>query len=162
MARYATSIATPMSADEAFAYLADVTRYPEWDPSIIGVVQVVGAQPEVGSTYDLTIKTLGTITMRYRISRFSPPRRMVIVAKSLTLNSADEILIQPSGRGSIVTYDAHLNFRHLGGVLDPLLQLVFNRIARRAAEGLRRVLHGTTLESTSGHPRPGPPAVIHQ
>ena len=160
MARYATHITTEMAPDEAFAYLADVTRYPEWDPSIIGVVQVVGARPEVGSTYDLTIKAVGTL--RYRISRFSAPVRMVIVAKSLTLNSADEILVHPSGRGSIVTYDAHLSLRQLGGLLDPLLQLAFDRVGRRAAEGLRRALSGTTLESPSGHPRPGPPAVIHQ
>ncbi len=162
MSRYAVSISTPMSADEAFAYLADVTRFPEWDPSIIRVVQVVGTKPEVGSTYDLTIKTLGTSTMRYRISRLAPPRRMVIVSKrNALLTSADEVRVEPSASGSVVSYDAHLNLKHLGSLFDPLLQLAFDRIASRAAEGLRRVLGGTTLEKTSGHPPPAPQTLVH-
>ena len=32
MARYVTSVATPLSVAEAFAYMADVTHFVEWDP----------------------------------------------------------------------------------------------------------------------------------
>jgi hypothetical protein len=32
MARYITSVATPLSAAEAFTYMADVTHFVEWDP----------------------------------------------------------------------------------------------------------------------------------
>jgi hypothetical protein len=34
MARYVTSVATTLSAAEAFAYMADVTHFVEWDPGV--------------------------------------------------------------------------------------------------------------------------------
>ena len=43
MARYVTSVATPLAAAEAFAYMADVTHFVEWDPGIKRVLHVAGA-----------------------------------------------------------------------------------------------------------------------
>ena len=65
MARYITSVATPMSAAEAFAYMADVTHFAEWDPGVKRVVRVAGGGPGVGATYDLTVQAGGTTVMRY-------------------------------------------------------------------------------------------------
>jgi hypothetical protein len=40
-----------------------------------------------------------------------------------------------------VTYDARLVFRGVGRLLDPLMQLVFNRVGRHATQGLRTALN---------------------
>ena len=146
VSRYATSISTPLSVDDAFAYMADVTSFKQWDPSIIHSKQVEGAGPGLGAAYDLTIQTTGSVTMRYRTTEFDAPRRMVITAKTALLTSCDEVRVSPAKDGSVVSYDAKLTLNGPLGLFDPLLQLAFNRIGGRAADGLRRVLRGVTLK----------------
>jgi len=56
MARYVTSVATPLSATEAFSYMADVTHFVEWDPGVKRVRRVTGDGAGVGAAYDLTVQ----------------------------------------------------------------------------------------------------------
>jgi hypothetical protein len=145
MARYLTSIATPRSAAEAFAYMADVTRFVEWDPGVKRVRRVAGDGASVGTAYDLTVEAGGTTVMRYEVRAYEPPGRVLLVARTRFLTSVDEIRIEASGSGAVVTYDAALTLNGPLGVLDPLLGRAFRRIGDRAAAGLRRVLAGEAL-----------------
>jgi hypothetical protein len=40
MARFTTHIRSPLSADQAFAYMADLTNFAEWDPGVITSTRV--------------------------------------------------------------------------------------------------------------------------
>ena len=80
------------------------------------------------------------MNLRYRVVTYSPPSRFVIEATSRTLVSRDTIVVTPTATGSALTYEATLSFRGGLGVASPLLRPVFNRIAGRAGEGLRRGL----------------------
>lgn len=142
MARYVTSVATPMSAAEAFAYMADVTHFVEWDPGVKRVLRVAGDGAGVGAAYELTVQAGGTTVMRYEVAEYEPPRRILLVARTAVLISVDEIRVEASGGASIVTYDAKLTLRGPLGLFDPLLRLAFRRLGDRAAAGLRRVLSG--------------------
>jgi hypothetical protein len=145
MARYVTSIATPLSPDEAFAYLADVTRFAEWDPGVTRAVRVAG-DGGVGTAYDLTVKAGSTSVMRYEVTAYEAPRRLLLVARTALLRSVDEIRVEPaSGGGATVTYDATLTLNGPLGLFDPLLRLAFDRIGDRGAAGLRRALKGGTV-----------------
>lgn len=149
MARYVTSIATPLSPEEAFAYLADVTRFAEWDPGVTRAVRVAG-DGGVGTAYDLTVKAGGTSVMRYEVTAYEPPRRLLLVARTALLRSVDEVRVEPSGSGgsgggAIVTYDATLTLNGPLGLFDPLLGIAFDRIGDRGAAGLRRALKGGTV-----------------
>ena len=42
MARYVTTVRTQQPAAEAFAYMADLRHFAEWDPGVKKVVQVKG------------------------------------------------------------------------------------------------------------------------
>lgn len=145
MAHYVTSVATPMSAANAFAYMADVTHFVEWDPGVKRAVCVAGEGVGVGAAYDLTVQAVGTTVMRYEVTEYAPPRRILLVSRTALLTSVDEITVQESGKGSIVTYDAKLTLNGLLGVFDPLLRLAFRLIGDRAAAGLRRVLSGKAV-----------------
>ncbi|MCX5742610.1 MAG: SRPBCC family protein [Proteobacteria bacterium] len=146
MARYITSIATPRSAAEAFAYMADVTRFVEWDPGVKRALQVAGDGPGVGAAYDLTVKAGSTTVMRYEVKAYEPPRRLLLIARTRFLLSEDEVRVEPSGSGAIVTYDAKLTLHGPLGLFDPLLRIAFRRIGDRAAAGLERVLAGKVTE----------------
>jgi Polyketide cyclase / dehydrase and lipid transport len=145
MARYVTSVATPRSAEEAFSYMADVTHFVEWDPGVKEVRRVTGDVVGVGAMYDLTVKAGGTTVMRYEVKEYEPPRRILLVARTSLLTSVDEVRVQASGTGSIVTYDAELTLNGPLRLFDPLLRLAFGRIGDRAAAGLERVLSGKAV-----------------
>ncbi len=145
MTRYITSVATPMSAAQAFAYLADVTRFTEWDPGVKRAVRVSGDGVGVGTAYDLTVKAGATTVMRYEVREYEAPRRFLLVARTATLTSVDEVRVVPAGDGAIVTYDATLTLRGPLRLFDWLLGRAFRRLGDRAAAGLRRALKGTAV-----------------
>jgi hypothetical protein len=142
MARYVTSVTTPLSSAEAFAYMADVTHFVDWDPGVKRVLRVAGHGAGVGAAYELTVKAGSTTVMRYEVKEYEPPRRILLVARTSFLTSVDEIRVEPAGSGCIVTYDAKLTLNGPLGLFDPLLRLAFRRIGDRAAAGLKRVLSG--------------------
>lgn len=39
MTRYQTKLRTPLSAEQAFAYMADLRNFAEWDPGVRRVTQ---------------------------------------------------------------------------------------------------------------------------
>jgi len=141
MPRYATTVSTALSPADAFAFMADVRRFAEWDPGVSTSVRVVG-DGAVGSAYDLTVAP-GKTVMRYEVTACEAPRLLRMVAKTRFLTSVDEIRVEPSGSGALVTYDAVLTLNGVLGVMDPLLGIAFKRIGDRAAAGLTRALTRT-------------------
>jgi len=142
MAHYVTSIVSPLSPEEAFAFMADARRFTEWDPGVVRAVQVRGDGPGLGAAYDLTVKAGGTSVMRYEVTAYEAPRRVFLVSRTARLTSEDEIRVEPGpgGAGSVVTYDARLTLNGWRRVFDFALGIAFRRIGDRAAAGLRAAL----------------------
>lgn len=148
MARYLTRVATPLAADAAFAYLADLTNFAEWDPGVRRSVQVTGDGSGPGAAYDVTVAAVPRdLTLRYEVTEYDPPRTCLVVARSTVFTSTDRITVEADGAGSIVTYDAELALNGPLGLFDPVLRLAFGRIGDRAAAGLRRALDGEAVRS---------------
>ena len=147
MARYTTSIRSPLPADDAFAYMVDVRNFARWDPGVVAVEAVSGETAAVGATYDVTVKAGGTSVMRYEVTECEPPRRAKLVAMTPTMRSVDEIRVEPSEGGSTITYDAELTLRGRLGLFDPFLRLAFRVIGDRARDGMRDALQGAVVAS---------------
>lgn len=144
MARYVTTVRTPMPPDASFAYMADLRHFAEWDPGVKQVVQVEGDGGGPNTEFDVTVT--GT-TLRYRTLVHRSPEELVVVARSRTLTSTDKVTVQPDGEGSLVTYDAVLDLNGPLRLFDPMMKLVFGRIGDRAAAGLRAALGGVDVPS---------------
>jgi len=146
MARYETTMRTAKTAQEVFAYLADLRNFAEWDPGVRAVRQVEGSGGGPGTVFDVTVAGVGRdLTLRYVTEEHEAPRNLLVVARSSVFTSIDRITVEPDGTGSVVTYDADLR---LNGVLrlgDPGLRLMFGHIGDRAAAGLRRVLDAAVV-----------------
>lgn len=143
MARYVTRVRTPWSPAEAFAYMADLRNFAEWDPGVERVEQVVGDGAGPDAVFDVTVKGPGrSLKLRYETVNLDPPSELFVRARTSTLTSEDRITVEPEGRGCIVTYDADLRLNGPLKLADPFMILVFKRIGDRAAEGLRRALGG--------------------
>ena len=144
MARYVTKVRTPWSPERAFAYMADLRNFANWDPGVREVVQREGSGGGPAAVFDVTVRSKPKdLQLTYRTVEHKPPRTVLAVAKSGVYTSEDRITVVADGSGSIVTYDATLRLNGLLGAFDPVLRLVFGRIGDRAAAGLRTALDGT-------------------
>lgn len=148
MARYIVSVRSPRAPGDAFAYMADLNNFAEWDPGVTAVEQVEGDDPALDAAYDVTVQAVPRpLVLRYHLVTYEPDTSFVARAQSRTLTSNDIITVEPDGDGSIVTYDAELTFNGLLGVANPFLARVFDRIGDKAARGLIRVLEGERVSS---------------
>jgi hypothetical protein len=79
--------------------------------------------------------------MRYETAAFdAAQRRVVLQADNPRFVSRDTISVTPAATGSSVHYDAALDLRR-ATLLDPVLQLLFNRTGDKAAAGMRTALN---------------------
>jgi len=145
MARYLVHVRTPMPPAEAFAYMADLRHFAEWDPGVQRVQQVRGDGPGADASFDVAVSVPGrSITLRYDIVDYDAPTTVTAFAENRLLSSRDVITVAPdgAGTGSMVTYDAVLKLKGVLALADPLLKLSFDRIGDRAAKGLVTALSG--------------------
>lgn len=143
MARYSTTVRTPLAPAAAFAYMADLRNFERWDPGVTGVTQVSGDGGGARSVFDVRVKSPGKdLTLQYVTTRYDEPSTVQVEARSAMFTSIDRIDVVPDGDGSRVTYDAELRLNGVLGVFDLGLRLAFRRIGDRAAAGLERALQG--------------------
>ncbi len=152
MARYVVNVRTSKSPDEAFAFMADLTNFAQWDPGVLEATQIEGEGPGPDAAFDVTVKAVPKpLVLTYRTIEYEEPTSLVAEAKSNLLRSLDRIEVRPDtdgdGTGSVVTYDAELTFNGILGLTDPLLGLAFNRIGDQAADGLIKILEGERVDA---------------
>ena len=141
MARYVTTVRSAKTPREAFAYMADLRNFAEWDPGVKAVRQVEGSGGGPDAVFDVTVVAPGPdLTLRYVTEEHDAPHNLLVVARSSVFTSIDRITVEPDGTGSVVTYDADLRLNGVLRIGDLGLRLVFGQIGNRAAAGLRRVL----------------------
>ncbi len=144
MATYSVSIDSPLSAEEAFAYVADFRNFEAWDPGVSSSVQVTepttgGSGPGLGAEYEVQASRA---TLIYRVETYEPPTEVYVEATTRFFSSRDRITVAASGTGSVVTYDAILELNGPLGLADPLLGAFFDRLGDKAATGLATALGG--------------------
>ena len=141
MATYNGTVESNLRQDEAWRYLADLRSTKEWDPSIVAARLVRGEPGEVGSRYELEVSFAGrTVTLPYETVESERPRRVVFEAQTGSMSIRDEATVWELAAGSGVSWRASLRPQGIRRLLDPVLQLAFGRLGRRAEEGLRERL----------------------
>ena len=141
MATYRVTVESVRSPEETFRFLADLTNFAVWDPGVLAAEQVSGDGPGDGAQFDVTVQAWPrSLTLTYETIEFDAPSRVRVVARSSRLVSDDTITVVPTDEGCTVTNEANLRLEGWLGHLDPLVGLVFDRIAGRAGDGLRQEL----------------------
>lgn len=146
MAHYRCQIQTPMSGQDAFAYMSDVCNFEQWDPGVVSVSQVAGDGPGPDAIYDVLTSNSGRESLfRYVVTAYDGPVGFTIVGKKTPFTSTDVIKVETRGRGALVTYAAELDVPFPLSLADRWLQGVFDRIGDSAAAGLASALDGEWL-----------------
>ncbi len=143
MAKFEVTVQSSMGVDDAFAQVAAFERVAEWDPGVAEGSRITPGPLGIGTRFRIVARFLGRrVPLEYRITRFDPSALVELTAESGAVRSVDEITFIPTASGSEVTYRANLWLHGVfGRVAEPVLGVVFDRIGRRAAAGLRQALN---------------------
>jgi len=144
-------LVVPGPQAEAFAYLSRFSSAAEWDPGVSSAQMVTPDPVGLGSAFALNAVFLGnTVRLRYEVTEFDPPNRVVLFAENASVRSTDEITfsVDPSG-ATVVDYHADLALKGLARLAAPVFALAFRRIGNRAADGLLATL---TARAGGGQP----------
>ena len=143
MAKFEVTVQSSMSVEDAFAHVAAFERVAEWDPGVAEGHRLTAGPLGIGTRFRIVARFLGRrVPLDYRITRFDPPSLVELTADSGAVRSVDEITFTPAANGSAVIYRADLRLQGMvGRAAEPVLGVVFDRIGRRAAAGLRRALN---------------------
>lgn len=131
----------PHPIDEVFSFVADFANLAEWDPGIAASRRIDDGPLREGASFEVEA-AFGSrrIPMRYEVTLFDPPHRIVLAGEGEPLCAIDDIRFSPEGEGTLVDYRADLDLRGVGGLLQPLLAPVLRRVGRRAIRGLEATL----------------------
>lgn len=142
MPRYVVTVPSSWSPDRAYAYMADMTNYVEWDRGIMRVTQTKGSGGGEGAVYEVTTRGFGgrDMLLTYETTEHDGATNVLLVGKNFMFTSVDRITVAPTATGCDVTYDAKLTFNGLLAPLNLPLGLVFNKVGDAAAKGLRKKL----------------------
>ena len=142
MARYVATIPSSKTPAEAFAYMADLRNFAEWDRGIIRVEQIKGSGAGLGTIFDITVKGMGgkDSVLRYETIEYDEPTNVLVKGRNWMFTSIDRITVVPTATGCDVTYDAILTANWIIAPMNILLGRVFNKVGDAATRGLRKVL----------------------
>jgi len=141
LARFYDTIASPMSAEDAFDYMADFSNVSTWDPTAAEAHPIGGNEAGDGARFHVLVRWLGReIPLEYTTIDYERPRRVVLRAENKTTVSEDTITVEPTDSGCEINYEAQLTLKGALRIVDPLFALAFKRLGNDAAAGLRREL----------------------
>ena len=137
-------IETPLATEAAFAFIADFANSSIWDPGTATSERLNPGPVGVGARYKLGVRLGGRVApMEYRIVTFEPPNRVVLAGEGSGVSAVDDIRFAPLGAGSKgtrVDYAADIRLHGWMRLIQPFLGGAFSKLARNAAEGMRREL----------------------
>jgi len=142
-------VEVPRTPEVAFAYLAEFQNLTAWDPGTVAVKSRSPGPLGVGTAYEVVSAFRGReIDLRYVVTEYEPPRRIILAGESDSVSAVDEISFEASGAGTRVTYVARFRFK------NPLVRLIapialggaFRKLGREAAAGMAAAVESLPAE----------------
>ncbi|MBA2695010.1 MAG: SRPBCC family protein [Actinobacteria bacterium] len=131
-----------VNVDQAAAidYLKDFSNAVEWDPGTVACERIDDGPIRVGSRWHNTSKLIVINTeLEYELTELRDDG-LVFVGTNTTATSYDRINVISTGGGARLTYDATVTFNGKARYADPLMTLIFLKLARDTVRDLTRAL----------------------
>lgn len=138
MPEYTGTVVSPRPPDDVFAYMADFTHTSEWDPNCQQAFKLTDGEIGVGTEFRLVFKR--DLDLRYKVTEYDAPRRIVIEGGNDSLQSTDVVEVEPADGGTQVTYTTDISFTGLKKALNPALALAMRKAGGDARDGLEERL----------------------
>lgn len=134
------SVTTPLSPEQAAAYLFEFEHTSEWDPGtpVVNKISIGPARP--GSRYYAEAEFRGKRQpIEYEILQLSG-RHIKLRGENQAVIAYDSIDISPDGSGSEVKYTAEFELRGWRKLFTPVAVPLFNSLRDPAMNGLQKRL----------------------
>jgi uncharacterized protein YndB with AHSA1/START domain len=132
-----SSVTIKRSSDDVFAYVMEPSNEPSWHEDVVGVKRTSDGVIGAGSTFEWTMKFIGTHRVQMEVKEFVPGRRAVIAAVSSgQLMPTLTYSFEPVRGGT--TFSRHGDIS-VGGVMR-LIEPVMKVIAPKHMQGLMEKL----------------------
>lgn len=142
MPKIIRTITTEAPIDEVFAYMADFSNGPEWDPGRESSVARGDGGPSLGQVYDVMVLWGDRkLPMVYEVTAFKPNHMITLTGDGSTTHAIDtlEFAEVPDG-GTAVTYTADIRLKGLLRAAEPFLGSKFGELADHAEAGISQQL----------------------
>ncbi len=121
-------------------YLKDFGNATEWDPGTVACERIDSGPIEVGSTWHNTSRLIFINTeLTYELTELRD-NGVVLTGTNSTATSVDTIDAIHSDGGVRITYDANVTFNGKAKYADPVMLLIFLKLARDTVRDLTAAL----------------------
>jgi dehydrogenase/reductase SDR family protein 12 len=134
-------IEVPRTIEDVFRYTSDFSYIEQWDPGVCESKKLTDGPVGEGTEFQVVVRSgLSSTAMRYRITHFEPPRRVVLEGQGGAIHATDDIRFTEIEGGTQIDYTADISLSGFGGLLQPLLGGLLERIGKQAMAGLQQAL----------------------
>ncbi len=145
------SVVINLSAEEIFAYMADLDNLVDWSSTVIAVRKISPGEIRVGATLRTTIRLLGRwLDMTFEIIESEPNRCLTI--KSISGGSPCLFSYQYDpieDGGTNVSLEAMIHFTGILGLAEPVVTRVIHRQLEHDLLTLKDMLEASTSMNQS-------------
>lgn len=121
-------------------YLKDFSHATQWDPGTVSCTRLDSGPVQVGSRWHNVSKLIAVkAELEYELVELRD-NGVVFVGTNEGSRSVDTIDVLPADDGVRVTYDANVTLKGKAKYAEPLLFLVFQKLARDTVRDLTRAL----------------------
>jgi carbon monoxide dehydrogenase subunit G len=122
-------------------YLKDFGNAEEWDPGTQTCTRRDDGQIGEGASWHNVSKIFGVIAeLTYTLEKLTDST-LVFVGENKSSTSTDTITVDPDDSGSRLTYRADLEMKGAAKILNPVMKLVFEKLASDTEKQLSTVLN---------------------
>ena len=134
------SVSSPPS--RVVDYLKDFSNAEEWDPGTQQCTRNDAGPIAEGASWHNVSKIAGvTAELTYTLDTLTDST-LVFVGKNKSSTSIDTISVDAAGAGSTLTYRADLEMHGMAKLLNPVMKLVFEKLANDTEKQMTSVLNG--------------------
>jgi carbon monoxide dehydrogenase subunit G len=126
--------------DVAVDFLADFGNAEEWDPGTESCTRIGHGPVEPGARWRNVSKILGRRTELTYVLAEKRHDGVTLEGSNKTATSIDDIGVRSVPEGSRIVYRATIRFHGVARLADPVMRLVFERLAGKTADQMTRAL----------------------
>jgi len=123
-------------------YLKDFAKAEDWDPGTQSCTRKDSGAVAEGATWHNVSNIFGVKAELTYVLRELTDDKVVFVGTNKSSTSTDTISVVPDGAGSKLTYRADLEMNGAAKLLNPVMKLVFEKLANDTEKQMTTVLNG--------------------
>lgn len=142
MPKVSRTITTEAPIEDVFAYMADFSNGPEWDPTQTSSVAREDGGPRLGQIYDIVVEWGDRkLPMVYEVTAYKPNHMITLTGDGSTTHAVDTLeFAEVSDGGTAVTYNADIRLKGFLRVAEPFLGSKFTELFDNAEAGISQQL----------------------